>query len=64
MQLIVLLKPDFNLSNSFALSSVDEVTTGRKSFVSVIENVARWCALAVEIITQLSDQVTVRLISQ
>ena len=28
-QLIVLLKPDFNCSNSFALSGVDRVTTGR-----------------------------------
>ena len=27
-QLIVLLKPDFNCSNSFALSWVDNVTTG------------------------------------
>ena len=27
-QLIVLLKPDFNSSNDFALSCVDKVTTG------------------------------------
>ena len=27
-QLIVLLKPDFNCSNNFALSWVDRVTTG------------------------------------
>ena len=35
-QLIVLLKPDFNCCNRFALSLVDEVTTGTQSFVSVI----------------------------
>ena len=38
-QLIVRLNPDFNCSNSFALSSTDKVTIGTSSFVSVIANV-------------------------
>ena len=36
--LIVLLKPDFNYWNNFALSWADKVTIGTKSFVSVILN--------------------------
>ena len=37
-QLIVLLQPDVNYCNSFALSSVDKVTTGIQSFTLVIPN--------------------------
>ena len=36
--LSVLLKPDFNCWNNFALSWVDRVITDTKSFVSVILN--------------------------
>ena len=35
-QLIVLLKPDFNYCNGFALSWIDKVKIGTQSFVSVI----------------------------
>ena len=63
-ELIVLLKPDFNCSNTFALSWVDKVTTTTWIFVSVIENVAPWFATSVETITQFADQVKIRLISQ
>ena len=60
-QLIVLLKPSFNCCNSFVLSCVDKVTTGTKSFVSVI---TIFVFLNAEEITQFSDQVKIRLISQ
>ena len=46
-QLIVLLKPDFNSVNNFALSWVDKVTNGTWSFVSVILNVTSWFAILV-----------------
>ena len=36
--LVVLLTPDFNCSSNFVLSWVDNVKTGRYSFVSVIAN--------------------------
>ena len=61
LQLIVLLKPHFNCSSRSALSWVDKVTTGTSSFVSVILNFV--FPVAVEI-TQFSDQVKMRLISQ
>ena len=51
-QVIVLLKPDFNCYNSFALSWVDKVMT-ETSFVSVIENFVLPVA---EEIMQFSDQ--------
>ena len=57
----VILKPDFNCCNSFALSWVDKVTTGTESFVSVILN---FVSPFVEEITQSSDQFKMRLISQ
>ena len=38
-QVVVLLKPDCNCCNSFALSWVHKVTTGTWSFVSIIGNV-------------------------
>ena len=63
-QLIFLSKPDFNSWSSFALSWVDKVTTGKESFVSVFENVARSITTSVKTITQISDLVKIRLILQ
>ena len=61
-QLIVFLKPDFN---SFALSWVDKVTTGKYSFVSVIGNVVVFVLLDVFCInTYFSEQVNMGLIAQ
>ena len=61
-QLIVFLKPDFN---SFALSWVDKVTTGKYSFVSVIGNVVVFVSLDVFCInTYFSEQVNMGLIAQ
>ena len=60
-QLIVLLKPDFNCCNSFALSWIDKVIAGKDSFACAILNFAIPVA---EEITQSSDQVKMRLISQ
>ena len=54
-QLIVPLKSDFNRSSSFVLSWVDKVTTGTKSFASVVENVAPWFATSVASIMQFLD---------
>ena len=51
-QLIVLLRPDFNRWSNFALSWVDKVTTGTKSFVSVIANLPAPVEL---VITQIDD---------
>ena len=55
------MNPDFNCCNSFVLSLVDKVTTGRSSFVSVI---GKGVTLSPSEITQFADQVTIRLISQ
>ena len=55
------MNPDFNCCNSFVLSLVDKVTTGRSSFVSVHGKVV---TLSPSEITQFADQVTIRLISQ
>ena len=55
------MNPDFNCCNSFVLSLVDKVTTGRSSFVSVIGKVV---TLSPSEITQFADQVTIRLISK
>ena len=60
-QLIVLLKPDFNCWSNYALSWVDNVTTGTKSFVSVIANLIAPVEL---VITQADDQVKMRLTSK
>ena len=60
-QLIVLLKADFNCWSNFALSWVDKVTTGTKSFVSVIANLPAPVEL---VITQVDDHVKMRLTSQ
>ena len=60
-QLIVLLKPDFNCCNRFALSWVDEVTTGTQSFVSVI---AKFVSFVWFYKTLFSGQANMRLISQ
>ena len=55
-QVTVLLKPDFDCSSSYVLSSVDKVTTGTESFVSVIANFT----LPVElIITQAGNQIKI-----
>ena len=54
-------KPDFNCCNSFALSWVDNITTGTLCFVSVIANIAAFASLNK---THLLDQVKMRLISQ
>ena len=58
---IFLLRPDFNYCNGFALSWVDKVTTGKKSFVSVIANAVALVSLGN---TYLSDQIKIRLILQ
>ena len=55
------LKPDFNFSSSFSLSSVDKVTIGTKGFVSAIANVVAFALLDS---THLSDQVKIALISK
>ena len=52
-----------NCCNSFPLSSVDKVTTGTQSFVSLIGNVAAWFSATPDI-TKFADQVRMRLISQ
>ena len=44
-QLIVLLKPAYNCSISFALSWVEKVTTGTLSLVSAIVNVVSWLSI-------------------
>ena len=62
--LIVLLKLDFNYFNSFALSRVDNVTTGTSSFLSVIVNVDILMAIGASIVKQFADQVRIRLIPQ
>ena len=62
-QIIVHVNPEFNCCISFALSSVDKVTTGTQCFVSVIANIVSSFTLALEI-TQLANQVRMRLISQ
>ena len=56
---IILLRPDFNYCNSFALSWVDKVTTGKQRFVSVIANAVALVSLGN---TYLSDQIKIRLI--
>ena len=53
-QLIVRLKPDFNWWSNFALSCVDRVTNGTKSFVSVIVNLPSPVEL---VIKQVDDHV-------
>ena len=58
------MKPDFRCCNNFALSWVDEVTTGTQNFVPVLENVAPWFALLVDTVTQFADQVEIILSSQ
>ena len=61
-QLIVLLKPDFKCSNSFALSWVDKVTTGTQSLLYIVYCSLR--AIGLSITKYLLDQVRIRLISQ
>ena len=60
-QLIVVLKPDFNCWSNFALSWVDKVTTETKSFASALANLTAPVEL---VITQIDEQVKMRLISQ
>ena len=60
----VLLKPDFNFGNDFALSWVDKITTGTWRVVSVILNVGFWFATLVLIIIQFSYQVKISSTSQ
>ena len=57
------MNPDFNSCNSFTLSWVDQVTTGTKSYVSLIANFAAWFTAELDI-TQFVDQFKMRLISQ
>ena len=59
LQLIVLLKPDFNYCNCFALSWADKVTTD--IFVPVIANDVAFASLDK---THFSDPVKVKLILQ
>ena len=60
-QVNVLLKPEFDCLSSYVLSSVDKVTTGTKSFVSVMSNFT----LPVElIITKVGNQFKIRIIPQ
>ena len=61
LQLIILLKPDFNYSSTFASSWVDKVTTGTYSFVSVILNLL---SPVESVITQVDDHIKKRLTSQ
>ena len=63
-QLIAPLKPDFYCLSSFTLSWVSTVTTGIKSFVPGIENVAPWFATLVATIKHFWDQFKSRAISQ
>ena len=60
-RLIVLLKPNFNCSNSFALSSVNKFTAGTRRFVSVNVNVVTWAPELDK--THLLGQVRIRFIS-
>ena len=64
VQLIVRLNPDFDSCSSFALSSLDKVTVGEKSFVSAVANVVAWFSAELDQITQLAYQCRIRLISQ
>ena len=61
LRLIVLLKPDYNCCNSFALSWVGKITTRTRSVVSVIAN---FSTPAESVITQVDEQVRMRLVSQ
>ena len=66
-QVVLLSKPDFNFCNSLALSWVDKVTTGTKSFESLILNVGTWFYETIYktfIIKKFAYQVRTRLISQ
>ena len=58
-QLIVLLKPDFNSFDRFALSQIDKDSTGTQSFVFVIANVLAPVEL---VIKQFTAQVKMRQI--
>ena len=58
------MKRDFNCSNSFTLSGVDQITTETKSFESVVGNVVTWFVTQVANITQCAIQFRSRLISQ
>ena len=60
-QLIVLLKRHFSCWSNFALSWVDKVITGTKSFASVIVNLPVPAEL---VITQVDYHVKMRLTSQ
>ena len=60
-QLIVRLNPECDCCSSFVINWVDRVTTGTKSFVSVIVNVS---ALVKSVIKQFCNQVIIRLISK
>ena len=51
MNILLDLKPDVNCWNNFALSWVDRVTTGTKTFISVILNLA----LPVELVIKQVD---------
>ena len=50
--------------SSFALSWFDKVTTGTKSFVSVIVNISSWLGIGLSILKDLLDQVRLWLITQ
>ena len=63
-QLFVLLKSHLNRFNSFTLSWVDNVTTGKQSFVSVIVNVGSWSVAVPATKKQFFEQVNPKLISQ
>ena len=61
----LLLKPDFNCCNIFALLWVDKVTTDKvTSFASVIVIFVAWFATAPNNVTQSAEQVRIKLISQ
>ena len=63
-QLIRFLKPDSNWFNSFTLSWAEKVTSGTKSFVSIIVNVGSWFAARPATKKQCFVPVNLRLISQ
>ena len=60
-KLIVLLKPDINSCNSFALSWIAKVTNGTQSFVSLI---AHFVTTVATEITQSAGQANMTLISK
>ena len=62
LEWILIVKIDFNCLGSFTLSSVDKVTTGAWSFVSVILNSGSWTTAVPVTKIHLSDHFNWKLI--